>query len=59
MEDADLNKTETISMEDVDLNRIDAGLDLEEDDLIVPIVENRDIRSKPVISSMGIQQGTL
>jgi hypothetical protein len=58
MEDVDLNKTEIISVEDADLNKTDTGLDLDEDGLIVPTVENGDIGSKPVMSSIGIQQGT-
>jgi len=45
-------------VEDTDLNRTNVGLDLDEDSLIVPTVENLDIGSKPVMSSMGIQQGT-
>jgi len=44
----------TISVEDIDLNKIDVLLALEDDVLIVPTMENRVIRSKPVMSCMGI-----
>jgi hypothetical protein len=41
-------------VEDIDLNKIDVLLALEDDVLIVPTMENRVIRSKPVMSCMGI-----
>jgi hypothetical protein len=47
---------QTISVEDIDLNKIDVLLALEEDVLIVPTVENWVIGSKPVMSCMGIQR---